>query len=73
MKNIILIDGGPRRNMNTSLMLQKFAEGAKSAGEHIERIVAYNKRCRKYIFYEEVNDINIRIWRDAVRLRAYIL
>ena len=36
MKKIIIIDGGPRRNMNTALMLQKFEEGAKSAGEHIE-------------------------------------
>lgn len=36
MKKIIIIDGGPRRNMNTAQMLQKFAEGAKSAGEHIE-------------------------------------
>lgn len=29
MKMIIIIDGGPRRNMNTAQMLQKFAEGAK--------------------------------------------
>ncbi len=36
MKKIIIIDGGPRRNMNTALMLQKFAEGAKSANEEIE-------------------------------------
>ena len=36
MKKIIIIDGSPRRNMNTAQMLQKFAEGAKSAGEHIE-------------------------------------
>jgi len=36
MKKIIIIDGGPRRNMNTAQMPQKFAEGAQSAGEHIE-------------------------------------
>ena len=36
MKKIIIIDGGPRRNMNTAQMLQKFAEGAESAGDHIE-------------------------------------
>jgi len=29
MKKIIIIDGGPRRNMNTAQMLQKFAEEAK--------------------------------------------
>ena len=29
MKKIIIIDGGPRRNMNTARLLHKFAEGAK--------------------------------------------
>ena len=29
MKKIIIIDGGPRRNMNTAQMLQKFSEEAK--------------------------------------------
>lgn len=36
MKKIVIIDGGPRKNFNTAAMLQKFAEGAKSAGEGIE-------------------------------------
>ena len=27
MKKIIIIDGGPRRNMNTTGMLQAFADG----------------------------------------------
>lgn len=36
MKKIIIIDGGPRRNMNTAQMLQKFAEGVKSAGNETE-------------------------------------
>ncbi len=30
MKKIVIIDGGPRRNMNTAELLQKFAEGAQS-------------------------------------------
>ena len=29
MKKIIIIDGGPRRNMNTAKMLQNFAEGVE--------------------------------------------
>ena len=29
MKKIIIIDGGPRRNMNTAQMLQSFSEEAK--------------------------------------------
>lgn len=36
MKKIIIIDGGPRKTMNTASMLQKFAEGARSIGGGIE-------------------------------------
>ncbi|MCR5133354.1 MAG: flavodoxin family protein [Bacteroidales bacterium] len=36
VKKIIIIDGGPRRNMNTAGMLRAFAEGAESAGENVE-------------------------------------
>ena len=36
MKKIIIVDGGPRKNMNTAKLLQRFAEGAKSAGNDIE-------------------------------------
>ena len=35
MNRIIIIDGGPRKNMNTAKLLQSFAEGAKSAGGDI--------------------------------------
>ena len=36
MKKIIIIDGGPRKNMNTAKLLQSFAEGAKSVGSETE-------------------------------------
>ena len=36
MKKIMIIDGGPRKNMNTAQMLQKIAEGARSVGNNIE-------------------------------------
>ena len=36
MKKIIIIDGGPRKNMNSAKLLQSFAEGAKSAGSNLE-------------------------------------
>ncbi len=36
MKKIVIVDGGPRRNMNTAQLLQQVAEGAKSVGEDIE-------------------------------------
>ena len=36
MKKIVIVDGGPRKNMNTAQLLQRFAEGAKSVGEGVE-------------------------------------
>ena len=36
MKKVIIIDGGPRKTMNTASVLQKIAEGIASAGEGIE-------------------------------------
>ena len=30
-KKIMIIDGGPRKNMNTAAMVEKFAEGAREA------------------------------------------
>ena len=30
MKKIVIVDGGPRKNMNTAQLLQRVAEGAKS-------------------------------------------
>ena len=36
MKNIMIIDGGPRKNFNTASMLQKFAEGSSSVSDQIE-------------------------------------
>lgn len=36
MKKIIIIDGGPRRGMNTAQMMQHFAEGAQSVSDDVE-------------------------------------
>ena len=36
MKKIVIVDGGPRKDMNTAQLLQRFAEGAKSVGEDVE-------------------------------------
>lgn len=35
-KKIMIIDGGPRKNMNTAAMIEAFANGAKSVSEEIE-------------------------------------
>ena len=44
MKKLLLIDGGPRRNMNTAALCDAFAEGAKGVSPEIEveRVRLYN-------------------------------
>ena len=32
----MIVDGGPRNNMNTAQLLQRFAEGVKLVGEDVE-------------------------------------
>ena len=36
MKKILIVDGGPRRNMNTAALCDAFAEGAREASPEIE-------------------------------------
>jgi multimeric flavodoxin WrbA len=47
--NIVLINGSPRKNWNTDLLLQEAAKGAESVGAHTETIHLYDmdfKGCR---------------------------
>lgn len=49
MKKIMIIDGGPRRNMNTAAMVEKFAEGARQGGAEVKIVRLYDidyKGCR---------------------------
>ena len=49
MKKIMIIDGGPRKNMNTAAMVEKFAEGAREAGAEVKVVRLYDidyKGCR---------------------------
>ena len=49
MKKIMIIDGGPRKNMNTAQMVEKFAEGAREAGAEVKIVRLYDmdyKGCR---------------------------
>ena len=49
MKRIMIIDGGPRKNMNTAAMCEKFAEGARDAGVEVKIVRLYDldyKGCR---------------------------
>ena len=42
MKKIMIIDGGPRKNMNTAAMLAKVAEGATQAGAEVKVVRLYD-------------------------------
>ena len=50
MKKIVIVDGGPRKNMNTAQLLQRLAEEAKHAWrnahweEELQR--AYDTGCK---------------------------
>ncbi|MBP5688730.1 MAG: flavodoxin family protein [Muribaculaceae bacterium] len=35
MKKIMIIDGGPRKNMNTAALLERFADGAREKGAEV--------------------------------------
>lgn len=42
MKKIMIIDGGPRKNMNTAALLAKVAEGATQAGAEVKVVRLYD-------------------------------
>ena len=47
MKKIILIDGGPRKNMNTASLADAFADGIQEAGSiEIKRVRLYELKYR---------------------------
>ncbi len=49
MKKIMIIDGGPRKNMNTAAMVQAFAKGAREGGAEVKVVRLYDidyKGCR---------------------------
>ena len=49
MKKIIIIEGGPRKNMNTAALLERFADGAREKGAEVNIIRLYDidyKGCR---------------------------
>ena len=57
----MIIDGGPRRNMNTAAMVEAFADGARSEGAEVKHIRLYDidyKGCRSVMACNtvQVND-----------------
>lgn len=49
MKKIVVIDGGPRKNMNTAAMAEAFAQGVRECGGEVQTFRLYDidyKGCR---------------------------
>ena len=46
MKKIILINGSPRKNWNTDILMKKALEGAVSAGAEAEMVYLYDLKFR---------------------------
>jgi multimeric flavodoxin WrbA len=73
MKNILVIDGGPRRNMNTAALCDAFAEGAKAvspeiATEHVRlRDIAF-KGCASCLACKLKNSRFTKVcaWKDGL-------
>ena len=42
MKKIMIIDGGPRKNMNTAAMVESFAKGVREAGAEVKHVRLYD-------------------------------
>ena len=42
MATIIILDGGPRKTMNTGALIDAFTEGAKSEGAEVKRVRLYD-------------------------------
>ncbi len=60
MKKILIVDGGPRRNMNTAALCDAFEEGARAAPPDID--VA---RVRLYDLPPFRGCVSCLAWRDA--------
>ena len=73
MKNILVIDGGPRRNMNTAALCEAFAEGARGvspdiAVEHIRLRDIDFKGCASCLACKLKNSrfTKVGAWKDGL-------
>lgn len=71
MKKIIIIDGGPRRNMNTAAMAEAFAEGAREGGAEVHTFRLYDidyKGCRSCLACKLKDRLykDVCVWKDGL-------
>lgn len=71
MKRIMIIDGGPRKNMNTAQMCEKFAEGAREAGAEVKIVRLYDldyKGCRSCLACKiKGKATNVCVFKDGLK------
>jgi len=52
-KKVLIIAGSPRRKGNSEILCDQFAEGAKIAGNEVEKIVVSDKKTGYYLSCDE--------------------
>lgn len=65
MKNIVVIVGSPRKNGNTELLADAFIEGARGAGNTVEKISVKKSRSILRILRERFGFHNGNNFREA--------
>ncbi|MBO4751748.1 MAG: flavodoxin family protein [Bacteroidales bacterium] len=71
MKNIVIIDGGPRKNMNTAAMAEAFAEGVREGGGEVQTFRLYDidyKGCRSCLVCKLKDRLysDVCAWKDGL-------
>ena len=68
MKNVIVISTSLRNGSNSDMLADKFMEGAKAAGHHVEKISLAGKNIQfcKGCLSDDVNDIMTRVLKADV-------
>lgn len=71
MKKIVIIDGGPRKNMNTAAMAEAFAEGARECGAEVLTYRLYDidyKGCRSCLVCKLKDRLytDVCAWKDGL-------
>lgn len=44
MKQVLIISASPRKNGNSDLLCDQFAQGAKESGHHVEKVFLTEKQ-----------------------------
>ena len=57
MKQVLIISASPRKNGNSDLLCDQFAQGAKESGHHVEKVFLTEKQIGYHIIVEFGTDV----------------